>query len=111
MPQDDSRPDTARSRASSVAVALSWDPEVDRAPRVVASGRGAVAEQILALAWANDVRVREDADLVQILAALDMDTEIPVEAFAAVAEIMVYVYRANGMEIPDPPPATLLDPE
>ncbi|GAA0577462.1 EscU/YscU/HrcU family type III secretion system export apparatus switch protein [Caenispirillum bisanense] len=87
-----------------VAVALAWNPEHDTAPRVTASGRGAVAEQILQLAWANGVRVREDADLAQILAAIDLDMEIPVEAYAAVAEIMLYVYRANGQEIP--PPAT-----
>lgn len=90
---------------NAVAVALAWDPATDTAPRVTASGRGAVAEQILHLAWANGVRVREDADLAQILSAIDLDTEIPVEAYAAVAEIMLYVYRANGQEIPPIPAA------
>jgi len=79
-----------------VAVALSYDAATDDAPRIVASGHGALAEQILALAFANGVKVREDADLVEILAALPVDTEIPLEAFAAVAEILAYVYRANG---------------
>jgi len=78
-----------------VAVALHYDGK-DAPPKVVASGRGAVAEQILALAFANGVRVREDANLAEILAAVDVDTEIPLEAFAAVAEILAYVYRANG---------------
>ncbi|WP_246135359.1 EscU/YscU/HrcU family type III secretion system export apparatus switch protein [Pararhodospirillum oryzae] len=78
-------------------MALGYDPALgDSAPRVLASGRGAVAEQILALAFANGVRVREDADLAEILAVLDLDSEIPIEAFAAVAEILSYVYRANG---------------
>lgn len=95
----DSRGQTTPS-PQPVAVALTWDPATDAAPRVVASGRGTVAEQILELAWANGVRVREDADLAQILAAIDLDTEIPVEAYAAVAEILLYVYRANGQEIP-----------
>ena len=68
---------------------------------IVASGRsdrhvGAIAEQILNIAFAQGVRVREDADLAQLLAAVDVDSEIPVEAFAAVAEILVYVWRANG---------------
>lgn len=78
-----------------LAVALNYDGST-APPKVVASGRGAIAEQILALAFANGVRVREDADLAEILSAVDVDTEIPLEAFAAVAEILAYVYRANG---------------
>ena len=65
-------------------------------PRIVAKGEGGVAEQILQVAWANDVKVREDADLVEVLAAIDVESEIPMEAFAAVAEILSYVYRANA---------------
>nr|WP_242390597.1 EscU/YscU/HrcU family type III secretion system export apparatus switch protein [Pararhodospirillum photometricum] len=91
------------------AVALSYDlaGDDDAVPRVVASGQGFVAEQILALAFEHGVRVRQDADLVEILAALDLESEIPVEAFAAVAEILAYVYRLNGDLPPlpgDPPP-------
>jgi len=78
-----------------VAVALHYDSGA-APPTVVASGRGYVAEQILALAFENGVKVRQDADLAQMLAALDVDSEIPAEAFAAVAEILAYVYRANG---------------
>ncbi len=66
------------------------------APRVSATGRGYAAEQILALAFARGIKVREDADLAQILAATDVDSDIPTEAFAAVAEILAHVYRANG---------------
>jgi flagellar biosynthesis protein len=83
-----------------VAVALEEQPG-NTAPRVTATGRGFVAEQILSIAFANGVKVREDADLVQILAAVDVDSEIPTEAFAAVSEILAYVYRANGQM---PPP-------
>ncbi|TVS00337.1 MAG: flagellar protein FhlB [Rhodospirillales bacterium] len=79
-----------------VAVALTYDPENDQAPRVVAGGRGAVAEQILNVAFAHGVNVREDADLAEVLAAVDIDSEIPVTAFVAVAEVLAYVYRANG---------------
>jgi flagellar biosynthesis protein len=66
-------------------------------PRVVASGRGAVADQILAIAFANGIKVREDGDLAEILAAVDEGSEIPAEALVAVAEILAYLYRANGM--------------
>jgi flagellar biosynthesis protein len=83
-----------------VAVALQYDPDVADAPRVVASGKGAVAEQILNLAFANGVKVRTDPDLAQVLSAVEVDTVIPLEAFAAVAEILAYVYRANNQAVP-----------
>ncbi len=82
-----------------VAVALKG-AGVDRpnAPaRLIAKGHGAVAEQILQLAFAKGVRVREDADLVEVLEAIDLDAEVPLHALAAVAEILSYVYRANGL--------------
>ncbi len=82
--------------AEAVAVALSHDRPTDRAPKVVAGGRGRVAEQILQIAFANGVKVREDADLAELLSAIDVDDDIPLEAFAAVAEILVYVYQANS---------------
>lgn len=63
--------------------------------RVTAKGRGAVAEQILAIAFANGVKVRTDADLVEVLSMIDIDSPVPVEALAAVAEILRYVYLAN----------------
>ena len=71
-------------------------------PRVVASGRGAVAEQILEIAFAEGVKVRTDADLAEILSAVDVDSEIPLAALATVAEILSYVYRAQGAAAPDP---------
>jgi len=83
-----------------VAVALSYEGIEDKAPEILASGRGAVAEQILQIAFAEGVKVREDADLAQILSLMDVGEEIPIEAFAAVAEILTYVYKANGQEMP-----------
>lgn len=83
-----------------VAVALDYELGGEQAPVVVASGRGSVAEQILHIAFAQGVKVREDPDLAELLAAVDVDSEIPLEAFAAVAEILVYLYRANRTPIP-----------
>lgn len=79
------------------AVALKYDRANDPAPRMVAKGRGAVAEQILELAFAHGIKVREDADLVEILGKLDLDSPIPLEAYTAVAEILSYVYKANSL--------------
>jgi flagellar biosynthesis protein len=80
---------------SQIAVALEYDRKRDSAPRVVATGRGALAERILELAFAHGVEVRADADLAEILTAVEVGQQIPLAAFAAVAEILFYIYRAN----------------
>jgi flagellar biosynthesis protein len=65
-------------------------------PKIVAAGYGKLAEQIVELAFKNGVKVREDRDLAQLLAAIELDSEIPSEALIAVAEILAYVYKVNG---------------
>ena len=65
---------------------------------MVAKGYGELAEKILRLAFDNDVKVCSDPDLAQILSVVEVDCEIPVEALAAVAEILTYVYRLNGVD-------------
>ncbi len=65
-------------------------------PKVVASGYGKLAEQILDMALDKGIKVREDADLAELLATLDLDTPIPSEAIVAVAEILAKVYEANA---------------
>lgn len=89
----------ARKRRQA-AIALKHNLGQEAAPRVVAKGYGDVAEKILKLAFDNDVRVRHDPDLMEVLAAVEVDCEIPIEAFAAVAEILSYVYQANGQMPP-----------
>jgi flagellar biosynthesis protein len=82
-----------------IAVALQSTPGNPQAiPRVVATGRGEFAEVILDIAFRNGVKVRKDTNLAEILAAVDLDSEIPVEAFIAVAEILRYVYAADTPE-------------
>ena len=76
-------------------------------PNITAAGRGKLAEQILQLAFQNGINVREDSALAEMLAAIELDSPIPAEAFMAVAEILSYVYRANGM--PNPFDAVLQD--
>lgn len=68
------------------------------APRVVASGRGAVAEQILQIAFERGVKVRTDSDLAEILATVEVDSEIPLAALAGVAEILRYLYRTDAIQ-------------
>lgn len=83
------------------AVALAGEAERDpKRTKVVALGHGAVAEQILQIAFANGIKVREDADLVEVLESVEIDSEIPLDALAAVAEILAYLYRVNGSASP-----------
>ena len=78
------------------AVALRYDPERRAAPDLVAKGKGEVAQSILDLANKHGVPVREDADLLHLLAACDVGEEIPLELYTAVAELLAYLYRLNG---------------
>lgn len=93
-------PPSKPSKDRAVAIALSHEVTSGATPTVVAKGYGELAEKILRLAFENDVRVRSDPDLAQILSVVEVDCEIPVEAFAAVAEILTYVYRLNGSLTP-----------
>ncbi|WP_353683819.1 EscU/YscU/HrcU family type III secretion system export apparatus switch protein [Thermodesulfovibrio sp. 3907-1M] len=78
------------------AVALKYEKERDSAPRVVAKGRGWIAEKIIELARYHGVPLKEDETLVEVLSKLDLYEEIPVELYKAVAEILVFVYQIKG---------------
>tara|TARA_B100000242_G_scaffold294318_1_gene276326 strand:- start:16430 stop:16837 length:408 start_codon:yes stop_codon:yes gene_type:complete len=82
------------------AVSLKEQENKRLAPLITAAGRGTMAEKILQLAFENGIKVREDSDLADMLAKIEIDSPIPSEAFLAVAEILSYVYRANGQPNP-----------
>jgi flagellar biosynthesis protein len=77
------------------AVALRYDTGTDAAPRVVAKGRGAIADKIVEFARSNGVAVREDKALVSVLSKLNLDQEIPPQLYAAVAAVLAFLYKAN----------------
>lgn len=79
-----------------IAVALKYERGVDAAPKLAAKGKGFVAEKIIELARQYNIEIRRDEDLATLLAKLDVDMPIPVEAYVAVAEILSYVYKANA---------------
>lgn len=83
------------------AVALGYDPSKHDAPTVLAKGQGEIAQKIIQIAIDEGIEIHQDADLIQILKAVDIDSEIPIEAFAAVAEIISYIYKANNTTLPD----------
>lgn len=80
------------------AVALRYDAEQDKAPRVVAKGRGYIAEKIIQAARAHDVPLVMDAEMSHLLEGLELDMPIPPEFYLAVAEILAFVYRLNDRD-------------
>ena len=77
------------------AVAVKYDPERDRAPRLVARGRGVLAERILEIAKENGIPIRRDPDLLEVLGAIRLEAEIPEDLYQAVAEVLAFAYRVG----------------
>ncbi len=75
------------------AIALKYEREKDNAPKVVAKGKGVVAQRIIEIAEENGIYIKEDPELIEILSTLDIYEEIPEELYKAVAEILVFVYK------------------
>jgi flagellar biosynthesis protein len=90
-------PDTP---AKKKAVALRYDTSRDSAPKIVAKGAGALAEKIIALAKEHGIPIQEDADLVEVLAKLNLNADIPPDTYLVVAEILAFIYRANTKMTP-----------
>lgn len=87
------------------AVALAYK-EADVAPRVVAKGRGLMAEEIIARAHEHGVFVHESADMVALLMQVDLDARIPPQLYVAIAELLAWLYRLErGDGSSAPPPA------
>jgi flagellar biosynthesis protein len=80
---------------SKKAAALRYDQARDTAPRVVAKGRGKLAEKIVAVAQSNQIPLVQDTNLMQMLDLLELDTQIPPKLYKAVAEVLAFVYRLN----------------
>jgi flagellar biosynthesis protein len=95
-----------RRRPLRKAVALEYNRGgKQRAPVVTASGRGELAERIIALAQQHGVYVQPDPDLVELLSRLDLGTAIPPQLYYVVAEILAFVYKLNQAASPIPSPA------
>ena len=78
------------------AVAIRYDRERENAPRVVAKGRGVIAQQLMAIAKKHAVPVYQNQTVTQLLMAVELDREIPPELYQAVANVLASVYRLDG---------------
>jgi len=77
------------------AIALAYS-QSDAAPRVVAKGRGLIAQTIIARARENGVYVHESPELVSLLMQIDLDQRIPPQLYIAVSELLAWVYRLES---------------
>jgi flagellar biosynthesis protein len=77
------------------AVALTYDPESNGAPKISAKGKGLTAENILVKAKEHGIPVQEDPALVELLGKLNINEGIPEELYQAVAEVFAFIYRAD----------------
>ena len=78
------------------AVSLKYDSRVNKSPLVTAKGKGLIADKIIALAKKNNIPIKEDPDLVQLLSQVDLNREIPASLYKVVAEILSFVYKLNN---------------
>jgi len=78
------------------AAAIKYDNKTDKVPRLVAKGKGLVADNIIAKAKEHGVYIKEDKDLVEALSTLDLFDDIPVELYKVVAALLAELYKING---------------
>lgn len=81
------------------AVALTYTPG-EAAPRVVAKGRGLIAQEIIARAREAGVFVHESPELVGLLMQVDLDERIPPQLYVAIAELLAWLYKVEARELP-----------
>ena len=86
---------TDKKKDPTRAAVIRYDKENDRAPTIVAQGRGEVAEKIIAKAKEHDIPMQEDALLLENLLELDLGNNVPPQLYQVVAEVLLLVRRAN----------------
>lgn len=92
------------------AIALTYEVG-DAVPRVVAKGRGVIAQRIIEEAKAHNVFVHESKELVALLMRVNLDDQIPPALYAAIAEILAWLYQLEnglGTEADSPPSTSLI---
>lgn len=94
---------TPEKRRSAIALAYQAG---DTAPRVVAKGRGLIAQAIIERAREHGVYVHESEDLVAMLMQVELDENIPPQLYLAVAELLAWLYRLEREETPPISPVT-----
>lgn len=92
------------------AVALKYDEEKDKAPVIVATGAGYMAERIIEMANENDIPVYEDNSLATILSRLELGSEIPEDLYRTIVDIYLYFLKfLPGQKTIEPEQKTIVE--
>lgn len=77
------------------AIALSYNQAKQDAPRIIAKGKGLIAEEILERATEKNIPIHEDGSLVELLGKLNINEQIPEDLYQAVAEVFAFIYKTD----------------
>mgnify|MGYP001819633512 CR=1 FL=1 len=84
-----------KRKSTDKAIAILYNENESTAPKVVASGKGIIAERIISTAREAGIHIQEDANLVELLSKVPTGEEIPTELYQTVAEVLAFVYQIN----------------
>lgn len=88
--------DMRRQQEPAAAAALKYDPVKSEPPELIATGRGALAEQIIRIAREHNIPIHADRGLVEALSRLELGAVIPRELYVIVAEVLAWVYQLDA---------------
>ena len=81
---------------------MKYDQNSNRAPKVTAKGQGWMADKIIAMAQEQNIPIKKDKDLIELVDKIDVGNEIPEYLYKIVAELLAWVYKLN-IEYPNRP--------
>ena len=85
-----------QNQIKNLAISLKYSGGSNHAPKVTAKGQGWVAEKIIAMAQQQNIPIKKDKDLVELLEKIDVGREIPESLYKLVAELLAWVYQINN---------------
>ena len=85
-----------REKLIEKAVAILYDERRSAAPQVIASGKGLIARKIVETAREAGIHIQEDPNLIELLAKIPIGSDIPVELYKTVAEVLAFVYQVSN---------------
>lgn len=76
-------------------VALKYDGDEDNAPKVIAKGKGLVAQEILHIAEQHNIPLQQNEELTALLSQLELGQEIPETLYETVAQVLAFIFQLN----------------
>ena len=86
-----------KDRSKLKAIAIKYDEDKGKAPQIIATGKGKIAESIINVASENNIPLYEDQTLANVLSKLELESEIPKELFGVFAELLAFIYHLEKM--------------